>query len=523
MAFGGSLSTVSNVLKQGYEGPIREQINREALIYQLFSEGPHSWEGNTIIIPTHVGGVANTAITYAAETDTSGGTRATLTSIGAVASSQSYGKFVVDSAYLYAAFMVTGQAMAKAPQQAGENADAFIGAMWSEMNGLQKDIKNKLNTDMFTGHGAKAFLCDQTVHGTIAGRVVSGTNMITAGANVATGDTFRIVWVPRNPASPWMLLSDAAWAAGLPAAGETSFLCTAKDEYNGTATLNSLTVADAVQGTGPNSTGVGDTEICVMVKGNSPAVCVVAGEANAHQSTTITSVFLDSGVAGAQATASRECVGLNALAFLPYTGGAFGNDRHALANPILRGQGFKTAALAAGVGAGGFSNGVQLDLEDVQLVMDGLAELVEGYATDCLIMHRFTRAEFLRIIQASRDVMGIDNPGAGVQRPPGYVYEPGTDMVHEPGALSYHGIPIKVSKDVPLGCIYLINRESINTYTLQSGSFETFHSGEVITQVRNGAGDFVDAKEGFWKQYFQLVSECPRAIGVIAGIKYKKA
>jgi hypothetical protein len=221
MAFPASTTTVSNVLKQGYEGPIRNQINREALIYQLFSEGPHSWEGNTIIIPTHVGGVANTAITYGSET--AGANRAALTSIGAVASSQQYGKFIVDSAYLYAAFMVTGQAMAKAPQQAGENADAFIGAMWSEMNGLQKDIKNKLNTDMFTGHGVKAFLVDQTVHGTIANRVVSGTNMLTAGANVATGDVVRIVWVPRDPASPWALLSDAAWAAGgVPAAGETS-------------------------------------------------------------------------------------------------------------------------------------------------------------------------------------------------------------------------------------------------------------------------------------------------------------
>ena len=518
MAFPASTTTVSNVLKQGYEGPIRNQINREALIYQLFSEGPHSWEGNTIIIPTHVGGVASTAITYSSET--AGANRAALTSIGAVASSQQYGKFVVDSAYLYAAFMVTGQAMAKAPQQAGENADAFIGAMWSEMNGLQKDIKNKLNTDMFTGHGVKAFLVDNTAAATIAQRVVSGTNMITAGANTSTGDTFRIVWVPRDPLVGWYLISNAAWTVdGIPGAGATSFLCTAKDEYNGNCTLDALNAADAVSGTGPDTTGVGATELCVMVKGNSPAVCIAAGEAHAHLSTEVTSVFLDAGVANAQATASRECVGLNALAFLPHANGAFTNNRHGTNNTILRGQGFKTDSLAAGAGAGGFSVGNQLDLEDVQLVMDGLAELVEGYPTDCLIMHRFTRAEFLRIIQASREVMGIQ----GVDKTPGYVYEPGTDMTHQPGELNYHGIPIKVSKDVPLGAIYLLNRDSINTYTLKSGSFETFHNGEVITQVRNGAGDFVDAKEGFWKQYFQLVSECPRAIGVIAGVKYKKA
>ena len=515
MAFPASTTTVSDVLKQGYEGPIREQINREALIYQLFEEGPHSWEGNTIIIPTHVGGVSSTAITYSSEA--AGVSRATLTSIGAVASNQQYGKFIVDSAYLYAAFMVTGQAMAKAPQQSGENADAFIGAMWSEMNGLQKDIKNKLNTDMFTGHGCIAFLADNNGPVPLGQRVVSGTNKITAGANTATGDTFRIVHIPRDPAANWTLLNNAV--GGTLA---TSFLCTAKDEYNGTCVLTSLTALDAlVAGNhGPDASGVGATEICVMVKGNSPAVLGTAGIATPHLQTTITTEFLTAGLGvGAQATASRECVGLNALAFLPHVSGGFGNDRHLLQNTVLRGQAFKTGSLAAGLGTGGFSAGNQLDLEDVQLVMDGLEELVEGYPTDCLIMHRFTRAEFLRIIQASREVMGVP----GVNQAPGYVYEPGTSMSHEPGALNYHGIPIKVSKDVPLGCIYLINRESINTYTLKTGSFETFSGGEVITQVRNGSGDFVDAKEGFWKQYFQLVSECPRAIGVIAGVKYKKA
>lgn len=520
MAFPASTTTVSDVLKQGYEGPIRNQINREALIYQLFSEGPHSWEGNTIIIPTHVGGVASTAITYSSES--SGVSRAALTSIGAVASSQNYGKFIVDSSYLYAAFMVTGQAMAKAPQQSGENADAFIGAMWSEMNGLQKDIKNKLNTDMFTGHGVVAFLVDNAAGGAgvgagqTTGRVVSGTNMITAGAAPALGggDTFRIVHVPRDPAASWALLTDGA--------GGTSFCCTAKDEYNGTCTLNSLTIGDVLVGRGPVASGVGATEFCIMVKGNSPLVLAAVGIANPHTNLTISDPFLQAGLsAAAQATASRECVGLNALAFLPNAAGAFANDRLGTANTVLRGQGFKTEAItAAAAGSGGFSVGNQLDLEDVQLVMDGLSELVEGYPTDCMIMHRFTRAEFLRIIQASRDVMGLS---AGPQNAPGYVYEPGTDLAHQPGELNYHGIPIKVSKDVPLGCIYLINRDSINTYTLKSGSFETFHGGEVITQVRNGGGDFVDAKEGFWKQYFQLVSECPRAIGVMAGIRYKKA
>ena len=70
-------------------------------------------------------------------------------------------------------------------------------------------------------------------------------------------------------------------------------------------------------------------------------------------------------------------------------------------------------------------------------------------------------------------------------------------------------------------------KDTINTYTLRPGGFQEFtDSGDVITQKRSSAGaltgQLLDVREGFWKQYYNLVSELPRAIGVMAGISYKR-
>ena len=81
-----------------------------------------------------------------------------------------------------------------------------------------------------------------------------------------------------------------------------------------------------------------------------------------------------------------------------------------------------------------------------------------------------------------------------------------------------------MSKDVPFGVIYFLVKDTINTYTLRPGGFQSFtDGGDIITQKRNpGTGVLVDVREGFWKQYYNLVSELPRAIGVMAGIEYKR-
>jgi hypothetical protein len=275
--------------------------------------------------------------------------------------------------------------------------------------------------------------------------------------------------VPADESLAWALLTD-----GSANADKSRFTASLVNTANGTVTLISATAA-----AGPVATGVGDTDLVVLER--------------------ITSVLSD------VRPQADEINGVNCLAFGTASGDAYGNARTVLLNPVLRGFGFKTAAAA--VPAGGMSSGQPLALEDMQLVVDSIAERAEE-DVDTVIMHRFTRARFRDLAQDSPRYLPGETSG---------------HLGHKPGDLMFEDIPITVSKDVPFGVIYFLASDTINTYTLRPGGFQDFtDSGDIITQKRGATGRLVDVREGFWKQYYNLVSEIPRAIGVMAGISYKR-
>ena len=145
----------------------------------------------------------------------------------------------------------------------------------------------------------------------------------------------------------------------------------------------------------------------------------------------------------------------------------------------------------------------------MQLVVDAIAERCEE-DVDTIIMHRFTRAQYRNLAQENIRYMPGETSG---------------DLGHRPGDLAFEDMPITVSKDVPFGVIYFLVRDTINTYTLRPGGFQEFtDGGDIVTQKRDKvSGRLTDVREGFWKQYYNMVSELPRAIGVMAGIEYKRA
>lgn len=461
MATIGDSGTLSKLLKSQYEGPIREQINREAMIYSLFAEGPHEWSGANVIIPLHTAGVDASAIAYKDE------------SAGAMPggyvevpdpSNQTYLQFTVDAKYLYGAFAVSGQAEAKAPGNSGGSEAAFVGAMFSEMRGLEKDIRSKMNKDMFSGSGIKAFLTDN-LDSTTA-RHVSGLN------HCSNSEVYCVWHVPRDPSKNWVRVTDGA--------GADTFTMSAIDLDEGTCTLDSGADGPQVGSLATNTA----TEIFALER--------------------VTAI----GDTARLASTGRQITGLNTLGFGALDIDVYGagtGGRAADKNVVLRGFGWKAGH---GVVAGAKSAGNPLVLSDMQLVVDGIEELTEE-TVDTVIMHRFTRAEFRALTQDnSRYLPGSTSGKIGFK----------------PGDLAFQDIPITVSKDVPYGCIYFLVADTINTYTLKPGGFQNFtDNGDILTQKRTGNGILTDVREGFWKQYYNLVSELPRAIGVMAGISYKRA
>ena len=455
---------LSKLLKEQYEGPIREQLNLEALIYKIFSEGPHEWSGDKVIIPLHTSSVDATTIAYLQES-----------AAGALvdvpqATSQGYLDFSVNARFLYASFEVTGQAEAKAPGNSGGSEAAFVGAMYSEMRGLEKDVRSSMNKDMFTGQGFQGFLNDNTAGNPTTNRAISGAN------HLVNGTVVRCWHVSADSTVAWALLTD-----GTANAENARFTVTAVDTALGTCALTSA-VGGGVGGAGPGSSAVPATDLVVFEL-----------------------ISARTGAGADVRPGADEINGLNCLAFGTDSNDAYGNVRTATTNTVLRGFGFKTAPAAAA--AGGVSTGQPLALEDMQLVVDSIAERGEE-DVDTVIMHRFTRAQFRALAQASPRYLPGETSG---------------NIGHTPGDLMFEDIPIIVSKDVPFGVIYFLVSDTINTYTLRPGGFQDFtDSGDIITQKRGATGRLVDVREGFWKQYYNLVSEIPSAIGVMAGISYKR-
>lgn len=478
-------ASISTILKNQYEGPIREQLNREALIYQLFSEGPHQWAGSNVIIPLHTRGVASTAIVYGAE--------------GAIvppSSNQDYLTLTVGYASLYGSFSVTGQAESSAPGNGGSEA-AFVGAMFSEMRGLEMDIRHRLDRDMFCGRGCWGWLIDNAA-GTAGGgagvahteRKVSGVNNIATrlAEHAAAGSTFfvKVLQVGRDAADNWLYLEDAT--GGAPTVAGEEFKITAANITDGTVTIESTANA----GEGPDS--------AAATGGLTAGLMIVETDAAGNR------ILTD------------QTHGLNALG---WDQNFFGNSRlnsnpTTPVNPILRGFAYAMPRNAAAVAAGGRSSGTDISMGVMQRMVDSVEDNC-GEVIDCLIMNRFTRAEYRDIFQ---DMVGTPNPDvdyqAGVTNAKGG-FQPG-DLLFD------QRIPIKVSNQAPLGVIYFVVRDTINTYTLRPGGFQEFNdAGDIVTQARDGGtGLMKDIKEGFYKQYFDLVSEKPRALGCLSGIKYTR-
>lgn len=124
---GGTLTTVDNILKEYYLGPVQEQLNNEVLLVQRLEARSEDLVGRVAIVPLHTG--------------RSGG-------IGAVSESaalpsagnQTYAKAQYDLKYLYGRVQVTGPSMAKTKSDVG----SFLQILKAELDGIRADLSKDL-------------------------------------------------------------------------------------------------------------------------------------------------------------------------------------------------------------------------------------------------------------------------------------------------------------------------------------------------------------------------------------------
>lgn len=137
-----NLSNMSSVLKTRYLGPIREQLNNAKILMAKIGRQDQMVSGKDFTVPLHT--TRNTSA------GTAIGDGDTLPTAG----QQGYTTTVVPNKYLYGRLEVTGPTIAASR----DNVGAFVEALNSEVEGLQRDFERVFNRQLNgDGSGALAY------------------------------------------------------------------------------------------------------------------------------------------------------------------------------------------------------------------------------------------------------------------------------------------------------------------------------------------------------------------------------
>jgi len=154
-----NLTTLSDILKEYYLGPVAEQLNNEVLLLSRLESRSEDLVGKRAYVPLHHG--------------RSGGIGARAEGVALPAAGrQDYDKAVYDLKYLYGRVEVTGPSMAKTKNETG----AFLQALKSELDGIRNDLKKDLARQVY-GNGSG-------VVGTVAAGAANSTTVAVVGAEV---------------------------------------------------------------------------------------------------------------------------------------------------------------------------------------------------------------------------------------------------------------------------------------------------------------------------------------------------
>ena len=165
-----NLSTLSNILKEYYLGPVSEQLNNEVLLLSRLESKTEDLVGRRAYVPLHWG--------------RSGGVGARAESAALPTSgNQQYEKAVYDLKYLYGRVEVTGPSMAKTKNEAG----AFLQALKSELDGIRNDLRKDLARQVYGAGDAKISTASVTLNlgsFTYAATAASGSTTMKVGSEV---------------------------------------------------------------------------------------------------------------------------------------------------------------------------------------------------------------------------------------------------------------------------------------------------------------------------------------------------
>jgi len=236
------LSTVSNILKEYYLGPVQEQLNNDVLLLQRLTASSEDLVGKAAFVPLHTGrngGVG--AVNENAQLPAAG--------------SQKYNRAEYDLKYLYGRIQVSGPSMAKTKSDAG----SFLQILRGELDGVRNDLQKDLARQVY-GKG----------DGVLADSLATSGGLDPATA-VTAGGTLTV------KLASWEVIKKAQIFTGesvdlyklVPSTGVSTFLATGTIGVITTAAAATSTVAITVEGaTSIAATTAADLTVYITRKGS---------------------------------------------------------------------------------------------------------------------------------------------------------------------------------------------------------------------------------------------------------------
>lgn len=450
-------TTLQNILKEFYIGPVQDQLNNEMMVLELMEKTTVDWNGRVAIIPVHT--ARNTGVQYLDEAGTVGGVTAL-----PVAGSQGYLRLQVNARFQYGTFQITGPATAAA---AKGGVGSFVGWMDAEMKRLVTDFRNASDRRCVSGGRVLGFV-NEHENKNANPRTYEFTGDIekletVRAAVAATGNDLRIEFIRMDTYA-----TIATWG-GANAFGDIAAAGTPID-----VATRSFTMRNAA----PN-----DLDLTGLPAGV-PCAVRIADAQSAAGATTAADNLLNpepEGIYGNLANPTH-----------------FGIDRTATAT----GENTLRSSAVLSQASAGNHDRANVSLPRIQNIFDQIS-LASGEEPDMILMSPLQRQLYGSLFQLT---------AAGTTAVQNVSGERAAKLDGGFSGLSYGGVPIKTARQVDNGGMVFMKSNTWKLLELQGHGFADLDGTEILRA--NG----IDAWEGFYKWYYNTVCTHPNQNGMLVGL-----
>lgn len=453
----GATSSLDTILKEFYSGPIRDQLNNEMLVFELFNRKKMNWVGRRVIMPVRV--ARNSSGAYAADNGDLPD-----------ASEQKYADLNITAKYLYGRMSITGPAIAQAKASVG----AFVNGLQQELDGAVETVKNAADQACFTGGGAIGFVTEKKNQSEF--QFSGNLELLPAGGGATQGIRCALV---RN--DTYALIDQSA-------AGSDIFVRQGATPGSVEFVTNAAPpVANAV-----DLTGLG---------AGAAATLVILNKTNAVAPATVFPTSVEAlGIYGNLGAGYSAVNGAGVYQNPTH----FGVDRTTATgtNVVLQSTiRSVNEEVAPAVTAG---DRAALDTKRMQSILDDIAD-ASGGSPNCMVAHYIFRQEYTALMSFTSVGAGITSRNVNVDDG-----DPGFNT----NALSFNGIPLKVARHCGKGLLIFLDLNSWTCAEVEAPGLADL-DGSVLSRLQNA-----DAYEAFVRYYYNTVCTAPNRNGILTGISY---